>query len=171
MDITSTIGQRPSRRAAIFVKSAGFVSSVEAEGPSPRPLNPWQDAQELMKTVRPDEGLSGEHPIPVKSKINNTRFMKSSRTTHSKHSVRCWQLSALILINAAGENYQLWSIFLLSQETGCRVFLTMSANAAQTDYRAEHILCAARPQAKSKGRTAPIASDAKLQAARFRKKC
>jgi hypothetical protein len=84
MDITSTIGQRPSRRAAILVKSAGFVSSAEAKGPSPRPLTPWQDAQELMKTVRPDEGPSGEHPISAKSKINKTRFIENSRMTFSR---------------------------------------------------------------------------------------
>lgn len=85
--ITSNIGQTPSSRSAIFVKSAGCVGRDAAAGPSPVPAAPWQTAQLVAKRSLPDRSdpdgsVSGLQP--TKNKITSRSGVTERETMFAR---------------------------------------------------------------------------------------
>lgn len=67
IDMTSSMGQTPSRRSAILVRSTGGVSKLVAQGPPPFASVPWQIAQLSAKSAFPASRdtsgvVDGAHP-------------------------------------------------------------------------------------------------------------
>lgn len=75
------MGQTPSRRSAIFVRSTGGVSKLAAQGPPPFASVPWQIAQLSAKTAFPASRdtsgvVDGAHPNKRRPNEIKLYFMK-----------------------------------------------------------------------------------------------